>query len=651
MNTNDPTLPAVEVLHLETAHAQTPLKNRPRGRTFFLVLLLSVITSLLIVFVRDPIYRASASVLTVKPKAVDAVSHEADAEHVAIQSRLLKSTELLNLVTSDVNRIYDTNFTENDLRQILTTVPIVETNLLELRAEGAEPELLQTLVNTWASSYESFRLKEIEKLTTETTAELLDNQAGLANELQRAREELSAFRESHEIVSSEREENRSLSAIRGLNKSINAAREKEIDAVSRLDAIDEAIARGEEVVPREQKSEISRMKLDLAHLRDKLASLREQFTEAYLERDPELADLPQVITELEQDLARALEIGAQSVRSDVAQEVEAARRSVTALERDLAEKESSVQTFTQHFEQYKLLEEESSRLESLYADNEERIAKLRLMDNEKYPPLKIIESALVPETPIRPDYKRDAIIAIGLSLALALFVTWLVDFLFAKPSVVPPTGNIDIRIHPQSNGSASLVHSPPAELAKPAPRITHEINSNGSSLLPPHLDVRTISTLITNAETETRGYLSLLLSGVNPAELEKLNSRCFSDSDNTITVPGDNARKLQIDFEAWRNFDQVRNVIDQASSIPLLQKLDINLVNIARDARIENPGSINTLVIWHSYVIYLLEQGIDDDTLFQIVGRLPAAVVNQLHTFLPAEPVAQFDLTHPGLRA
>ena len=402
MNTNDPLLPAVEILHPQTAHAQAPLKNRPRGRTFFLVLLLSLIISLAFVFVRDPIYRASASVLTVKPKAVDALSHEADAEHVAIQSRLLKSNELLNLVTNDVNQIYDTNFTENDLRQILTTVPVVETNLLELRAEGTEPELLQILVNTWASSYQSFRLKEIEKLTTETTAELSDSQAGLARELQRAREELSAFRESHEIVSSEREENRSLSAIRGLNKSINAAREKEIDAVSRLDAIDEAIARGEEVVPREQKSEISRMKLDLAHLRDKLASLQEQFTEAYLERDPELADLPQVITELEQDLARALEIGAQSVRSDAAQEVEAARRSVKALERDLAEKESKVQTFTQHFEQYKLLEEESSRLESLYADNEERIAKLRLMDNEKYPPLKIIESALVPETPIHP---------------------------------------------------------------------------------------------------------------------------------------------------------------------------------------------------------------------------------------------------------
>ena len=116
-------------------------------------------------------------------------------------------------------------------------------------------------------------------------------------------------------------------------------------------------------------------------------------------------------------------------------------------------------------------------------------------------------------------------------------------------------------------------------------------------------------------------------------------------------MPGDNARKLQIDFAAWRNFDQVRNIIDQASSIPLLQKLDIDLVNIARDARIENPVSINTLVIWHSYVIYLLEQGVGDDKLFQTVGHLPAAVIEQLHTFLPAEPVAQFDLTHPSLRA
>lgn len=653
MNTTDPSLPAVEILHVETPHAQAPVKNRRRLRTFFLVLLLSLIVSLAYVFIREPVYRASASVLTVKPKAVDALSREADAEHVAIQSRLLKSTELLKLVKSEVNETQGTNFTENDLRQLLTTTPVVETNLLELRADGPEPELLQTLVNTWASSYESFRLKEIEKLTTETTAELLDSQAGLAKELQRAREELSTFRESHQIVSSEREENRSLSAIRGLNKSINAAREKEIDAVSRLNAIEEAIARGDEVVPREQKSEIARMKLDLAHLRDKLTALREQFTEAYLERDPELADLPQVIKELEQDLARALEIGAQSVRRDVAQEVEAARRSVAALERDLAEKETRVRTFTQHFEQYKLLEEELSRLESLYADNEERIAKLRLTDNEKYPPLKIIETAIVPETPIHPDYRRDTFFAIGLSFALALFVTWLVDFLFAKPTMVPPAGNIGIRIHPQSNGAAPLVQSSTAtaaKLAKPAPRLTHEIDPPEGSL-PPHLDVPTVSTLMTNAAAETHSHLSLLLSGVTPAELEKLNSRCFSDAEHTITVPGDSARKLQIDSEVWRNFAHVRDIIDQASSIPLLQKLDIDLVNLARDARIENPVSINALVIWHSYVVFLLQQGVDDDKLFQIVGRLPAEVMDQLHTFLPAEPVGEFELTHPSLRA
>ena len=659
MNTSEQSLPSVEIVQVGPQQIPSPIKSRRRGGIFLLVLLVCSITSLSYVFVRDPVYRASASVLTVKPKAADTLSQEADAEHVAIQSRLLQGAELLATVADEINNSYGSNFSVAELRQTLSTAPVENTNLLELRAEGNEPALLQDLVNTWAESYESYRLGEVDKLTNNTTAELLDSQAELAAEIAQAREELRTYRETHNIVSSEREENRSLSAIRGLNNSINAAREKEIDAISRLKAIDESIARGDDVVPREQKSEISKMKLDIAHLRDKLESLRERFTEAYIQRDPQLAELPEVLHELEQDLARALRIGAESVRNDAAQDVQAARRSVSSLEQQLAEKETQVQAFTQYFKQYKLLEEELSRLESLFADNEERIAKLRIVDNEKYPPLKIIETATLPDAAIYPNYQRDAFIAVIFSLAFALFVTWLIEFLSARPSPTQAAGNIGIRVHPYPSDPSdpsdpnhlpqSSANSTPA-LSTPQPQLIDGTGGATSSpALPPHVNIPTISNVMSRAGADTAGHLSLLLSGVTPIELQSLNSRCFSDENCVIIVSGENARKLSIDPKVWHNFDFIRQSIDQPLSVPLLEKLDIDLVNLARDAHIPNPAEISALTIWHSYVVYLIEQGINDELLFQTVGRIPDDVLTQLRRFLPLEAAPQIELTHPSL--
>ena len=59
------------------------------------MLILGAAIGLALVYSREPVYRASASVLTVEPKAVDTRSSEADIEHVTIQGRLLLGEELL----------------------------------------------------------------------------------------------------------------------------------------------------------------------------------------------------------------------------------------------------------------------------------------------------------------------------------------------------------------------------------------------------------------------------------------------------------------------------------------------------------------------------------------------------------------------------
>ena len=93
---NTPQLPSVELVQGTPPNDPVGPARRRRWKVFFAVLIIGAAIGLTLVYGREPVYRASASVLTVEPKAVDTRSSEADIEHVAIQGRLLLGEELLN---------------------------------------------------------------------------------------------------------------------------------------------------------------------------------------------------------------------------------------------------------------------------------------------------------------------------------------------------------------------------------------------------------------------------------------------------------------------------------------------------------------------------------------------------------------------------
>ncbi|MCB1819896.1 MAG: hypothetical protein KDI77_18425, partial [Gammaproteobacteria bacterium] len=139
-------LPSVELIQGTPQSPPMVTGRSQRWKVFFSVLVLALAVGLAIVYGRSPVYRAVASVLTVKPKAVDARSAEADTEHVAIQGRLLMGEDLLSRLSRRLAAEGDDTTGMDQLRSVLAVVPVPETNLLELRAEGEHPERLQQLV-------------------------------------------------------------------------------------------------------------------------------------------------------------------------------------------------------------------------------------------------------------------------------------------------------------------------------------------------------------------------------------------------------------------------------------------------------------------------------------------------------------------------
>ena len=220
-------IPSVELVQDGSNSPSLRRGNGRRWKVFFGMLLLGVAIGLSIVYGRSPVYRATASVLTTQPNAIDMSSTRVDVQHTSIQERLLLGEELLARLATQLQARGEA-ISLKQIRGILSAVTVTDTNLLELRAEGTDPQQLMDLVNAWAESYEDFRKDEIAALTGRTTAQIEDEQKRLAEKIREARVSLQEFRQSGQIVGLERGENSALASLVGLKKSLSQQRDSQI---------------------------------------------------------------------------------------------------------------------------------------------------------------------------------------------------------------------------------------------------------------------------------------------------------------------------------------------------------------------------------------------------------------------------------------
>jgi len=395
------------------------------------------------------------------------------------------------------------------------------------------------------------------------------------------------------------------------------------------------------------------MQLVLTTVRSRLADLQQRYTQAYIDRDPDLKAMPDEIRSMENALAQTLSLARATVRDEARQATETAEVSVTTLERELSEHQARVQLFTDRFKEFKALEEDLARLEALLADSKERLAQIQVSNLQKYPPIQVVEWARLPLRPIYPDYERDLMIALVGALALALFVTWLVEYLSERPRPGQAPPYLGVRIYPADQAQmlqppragdrlayagGEPIEAPPAELP----------------ILPRELARAETASLLAAADAQAAGYAALLLSGISPYELPLLHAACFDRAGGRIEVPGASRRSLPLVATAWQRIGGIIDEMDHARMALPLAELDQRLASAAQVAGLADPGSINGRALWHTYLVYLIRQGIDNSALAGRVGSVPTDVLRALSHLAPPggnRPLSGIDFTYPALSA
>jgi polysaccharide biosynthesis transport protein len=637
--------PSIELLQGSPDRGDPP--RRPvRLGVFLVTFLVCAALGLAFTYLRPPVYQTSATVLTVKPKGVDQPSADADIEHVAIQRRLLLGDEVLERLAAAILREghdLERFAGPGGLRTMLAVLPVPDTNLVELRAEGGEPELVQRAVDHWAEAYVALRAARIADITNRTTAELAGEQTQLGRRIADKRTELEAFRERHDIVSMEREENETLSRLRGLNTSLNKAREEATEARARLSAVRTALAQGRVVVPDEEKSRLAGLQSEAQALRERLSKLEERYTRRYMELDPNLRDLPEALAAIEAQIRRLTSVGQAQVSSDAEQAVLVAEETVRSLEAELAAHRAGVAEFTARFAEHQVLEEELERLETLFNDNQERLARIETSNREQFPPLEVVDHAPLPLEPVRPLYTRDAGIALGLSVLVALFLAWLVDYLTGRMRREPAVTGV--RIYGGAAPEAPLLPRQGSDLL----RVGGAAAPQFPAAWPRELEPGEVAALLDAAAPMTALHAALLLSGVTPEEIPSLAGRVDPDSD-TLDIPGPGARSLALAGGVRR----LAAAATDAEGAWTDEEMRAGLEIAAADAGLTDAAGVSPEALQHTYVVFLVRQGARLGELTRRVGPLPAGHLSRYARLSPPganRPLEDIDLFYPILIA
>jgi uncharacterized protein involved in exopolysaccharide biosynthesis len=642
-----------------------PLRQAARFRLFALVFLLVLAGGSAWNFTRPALYRATATVLIEVPEGIgySAGAVGADPQNLAVQGRILLAQDLLQETLERAARIApETGALDPEaLRAHLDVQPTPGTNLVALSATGSDPRQLAVLVNAWTQAYLERRQAQVERDVDGTLARLQDEYARLDAQKREQAATLDRYRLEHGIDTMERDGNQALARLKALTTDLETARAEQLKAESQRAALEEAISRGEPVVPPAEQAALEQLETEAAKLRAQLAGLAQRYTKLFLESEPTLKELPLQLRQLEARIKEQQVKGRDFLRSTLTREVERARRQSRVLEQELAVQRAAASRFTARFARYETLKKDLEQIDELHRGLEQRLVEVKTKAPAQYAQVKVLEPAFVPSRPFQPDYWRDFGYTLAVAGLTALLAVLLMEFLTRRERTadeqLPITG---VRVFagdsrlPVDEGAAAagaLLSQDQHQEATPA----------GDTLLSlPGVDRREllageVRALLALADAATRQLLGLVLSGITPAECVMLEARAIDLAAGTVQAPGD-GRVIRLSPALTALFAGHRPVplwIDDPAgggAAGLLARIGL----LAHDAGLAHPAEVDAAAVRHTYICYLVRQGARLTEIERIIGRLPAAELARYAVYSPAgaaKPLAQVALVYPACSA
>src|SRR6266550_711888 len=641
--------------------------NRRRRRVFLGTLTIALALSLAFTWLRPPEYRATALLQITAASESPALRSAAgsapeSAKPFLTEVQVLTSRPVLEAVAAQLQGDgRDLSGFGSDpvagMQSRLEAIPIASTNVVELVATGPSPELLAPLLNAIVAVYQNRLARAFRSATNESMAQADDEVKKLEATVVAKRRDVEAFRVRNDIVSLQRDENEVLARVRNLSTSLSAASDRVAAAEGKVRALSASAAAGKAAVRSRDDPTLANLEQRASQIREELRDLERGFTPDYLAKDPKVITQRARLVELERQIVAQRAASQQTAIVEAQEELASAQGASARIQSQMLSTRQEATQFNARFNEYKARQDELGELETAYRDAVQRRAKLEASERARTPTTTVLEAATTPHQAWRPLYWRDTALAIGGSLALALLVMWLVELLNrpeSQPAVVliqPQPGALLYEATPQAlaNRSAPAM---PLRAAEPAllPRPT---------TFPRELRVDETAAVIAASDDEIRLVMGLLLSGVTLDEALELRWNDVDLARGAIRAGGESGRELYLGGALRRLLETAPKVagserlVRPAGKPATRDGVDAQVLGAAHDAAIEDAPQVTSACLRHTYIAFLMRQGIRFADLTRLVGPLPAEAISAYSALSPAgarRDFAQIQVLYPALQ-
>jgi polysaccharide biosynthesis transport protein len=642
--------------------------NRRRLRVFLGTLTVALGVSLAVTWLRPPEYRAVAR-LEITP-GIASVSSSRPTPSGATASQRPFLTEVQALASRPVFEATAMRLKDSGedlsvlgpdpvaaLQAQIETLPVADTNVVELIATGRRRDLLAPLVNAVIDVYQDRLADAYRSSSSESMAQADEEVTKLEATVIAKRREGEAFRLRNNIVSVERDQNEVLARVRNLSASLSTAEDRVAAAEGKLGALGTSAAAGKAVVRSRDDPTLANLEQRASQMREELRELERGFTSDYLAKDPKVVTLRVRLAELERQIVQQRAASQQTSLLEAQEELAGAQAAAARIRNQMGAERREVTQFTARFNEYKSIQDELAELEKTYRDAVQQRARLDASERARMPSTRVLEAATPPRDPWRPLYWRDTVFSLGGSLGLALLAIWLVE-LFNRPEPQPAV----VLIQPQA-GALRYEGSAQALANRSAPAMSlpgsEPVLLPRQAAFPRELRADEVAALIRASDDESRVVMLLLLSGLNLDEALELRWSDVDLASGTIHAGGESGREIAIDGRLGQLLQAApkspgSELLVSSMRRPATQdSIDAQILCAAHDATIEDATQVTSACLRHTYVAFLVRQGIRFADLTRLVGPLPAEIVGAYSALSPPGARvtgAQVQRLHPALR-
>ena len=577
---------------------------------------------------RAPEYQSQAimhfSYTTQNAQELDYIAQQ----QLSLNQQRLTSNSLLQTLSVKLREEHLIDLNVQQLRDMLSATASETGKIITLQTAGPTPELLKSVLQQWLSLYTSLLERERVSNGSDEILQYQEQLTALEQKIAQQKQVINEFSQANNIVSSERNDNRIPNKIKGLGISLDEAEAQKTQALAELDSINESLANGQMIERPVDKASIDVNRAAVQELAAELSALSEKYTQEYLQRDPEVVAKQQKFISLSKDLEQQIADSQLLYLQDSRRNLAVSVSKVNALREQLADFQDQAQDFNQKLEQYRRLDESLKELQS-----QAQTLKNQLVAQEVSKPfdakISILEQPFTPEFPIGPNYWQDTLISVVAAILLAVVALLLFSFIVRQKSL--PAGGTNFVVLPgQQHGNhyAELQGAEQAKLGSRAQPL--QLGEQHTQ----QTNIRLLTTaecqgLYSVANKQAKVVISLLLSGVNASELSKITKGDFVQAYTQLQISGAYARQVKLTKQLTTIIEQLCEG-QQADDLLWVSPLSTEdfcqiIINTGHDAELPYPEQLSTEVLRHTYLTYLVSQGVRLNDLEQLSGYLKPA--------------------------